>query len=41
MLQMKLRRMKWVGYVACMGDMGNAYIILVGKSDGEHTTQRI
>jgi hypothetical protein len=27
----KLRRMRWVGHVAGMGEMRNAYMILVGK----------
>jgi hypothetical protein len=27
----KSRRMKWAGYVAHMGEMRNAYKILVGK----------
>jgi hypothetical protein len=29
----KSRRMSWVGHVVCMGDMRNAYKILVGKSE--------
>jgi hypothetical protein len=32
---MKSRRMRWVGYVARMGEMRNAYSILVGKPDGK------
>jgi hypothetical protein len=27
----KSRRMRWEGYKACMGEMRNAYKILVGK----------
>jgi hypothetical protein len=29
----KPRRMKWTGHVACIGDKGNAYRILVGKPE--------
>jgi hypothetical protein len=32
---MKSRRMRWAGYVACMGEMINAYKMLVGKSEGK------
>jgi hypothetical protein len=32
---MKSRRMKWTGYIACMGKMRNAYKILVGKPEGK------
>jgi hypothetical protein len=28
----KSRRMEWVGHAACIGEMRNAYSILVGKS---------
>jgi hypothetical protein len=31
---MKLRRMRWAGYISRMGAKRNAYRILVGKSDG-------
>jgi len=27
----KLRRMRWAGHVACMGDRRGAYRVLVGK----------
>jgi hypothetical protein len=30
----KSRRMRWVGHVALMGEMRNAYQILVGKREG-------
>jgi len=30
----KPRRMGWAGHVSCMREMGNAYSILVGKSEG-------
>jgi len=32
---MKSRRMRWVGRAVRMGEMRNAYKILVGKSEGE------
>jgi hypothetical protein len=32
---MKSRRMRWEGHVACMGEMRNAYSILVGKPAGK------
>jgi len=31
----KSRRMRWAGHVACMGEMRNAYSILVGKHEGK------
>jgi hypothetical protein len=31
----KVRRRKWVGHVACMGEKKNAYRILVGKPEGK------
>jgi hypothetical protein len=31
----KLRRMRWAGYVARMGEGGGVYRVLVGKSDGK------
>jgi hypothetical protein len=34
---LKTRRMTWVGHIASMGVVGNAYKILVGKTQGsEH-----
>jgi hypothetical protein len=33
----KLRRRTWAGYVARMGETRNAYIILVGKPEGQRT----
>jgi hypothetical protein len=36
----KLRRMKWLGYVARMGDMGNAHKILVEKPEGKRPCGR-
>jgi len=29
------RRMRWTGHVACMGDMRNAYNVLVLKAEGK------
>jgi hypothetical protein len=37
---MKSRRMRWVGHVACLGDMRNAYTILVRKSEGRRPLGR-
>jgi hypothetical protein len=31
--------MKWVGHVACMGDIINAYRIFVGKSEWERDSE--
>jgi hypothetical protein len=31
----KSKRMRWVGHVACMGEIRNAYNILVGKPEGK------
>jgi hypothetical protein len=36
----KARRMRWAGHVACMGEMRNAYNILVGKSEGKRPLTR-
>jgi hypothetical protein len=30
-------RKRWVGHVAHVGEMGNVYNILVGKSEGNHS----
>jgi hypothetical protein len=32
---LKSRRMRWAGHVARMGEMRNAYMILVGKPEGK------
>jgi hypothetical protein len=32
---MKSRRMRWVGYVACMGEERNMYRVLMGKPEGK------
>jgi hypothetical protein len=36
----KSRRMRWVGHVAYMGDMRNAYRILVGEPEGKRPLRR-
>jgi hypothetical protein len=36
----KSRRMRWRGRVARMGEMRNAYIILVGKPEGKRPLGR-
>jgi len=36
----KSKRMRWVGHVACMGEMRNAYKILVGKPEGKRSLRR-
>jgi hypothetical protein len=33
--QIKSRRMRWVGRVACMGEGRNVYRVLVGKPKGK------
>jgi hypothetical protein len=37
----KLMRMKWVGHVARMGQMTNAYKILVGKPEGKRLSEEL
>jgi hypothetical protein len=36
----KSGRVRWVGRVACMGEMRNAHSILVGIPDGKKTIQK-
>jgi hypothetical protein len=36
----KSRRMRWTGHVARMGEMRNAYGILVGKPEGKKPLER-
>jgi hypothetical protein len=36
----KSRRMRWVGYVAHLGGMRNAYKILAGKPEGKRPLER-
>jgi hypothetical protein len=33
-MMIKSRRMRWMGHAACVGEMRNAYTILVGKPEG-------
>jgi hypothetical protein len=33
--QIKSRRMRWVGHVACMGEERKVYRVLVGKPEGK------
>jgi hypothetical protein len=37
----KSRKMGWAGHVLCMGEVKNAYKILVGKSEGERPLRRL
>jgi len=34
-LVIKLRRMRWAGHVACMGERRGVYRVLVGKPEGK------
>jgi hypothetical protein len=36
----KSSRMRWVGYVPCMGEMRNEYKILVGNPEGKRPRER-
>jgi hypothetical protein len=36
----KSRKMRWAEYVARMGEMGGAYRVMVGRSDGKEPTGR-
>jgi hypothetical protein len=36
--QIKSRRMRWEGHVACMGEGRNMYRVLVEKPEGKETT---
>jgi hypothetical protein len=38
-MEIKSRRMKWVGHVARVGEMRNAYTILVGKPEGKNHSE--
>jgi hypothetical protein len=38
--QIKLRRMRWAGHVARMGEGGNVYRVLVGKPEGKRPLGR-
>jgi hypothetical protein len=37
---MKLRKMRWAGHVARMGEKRNAYRLLVGKAEGKRPVGR-
>ena len=37
---MKLRRMRWAGHVACLGEMRGVYRVLVGKPEGKRQLGR-
>jgi hypothetical protein len=36
----KLMRIRWVGNVACMGEMQNVYIIVAQKPEGKRLLRR-
>jgi hypothetical protein len=38
--QVKSRRMRWAGHVACMGGQRNVYRVLVGKPEGKRPLGR-
>jgi hypothetical protein len=38
--QIKSRRMRWAGYVACMGEGRNVYRVFVGKPEGKRPLER-
>jgi hypothetical protein len=38
--QIKSRRMRWVGHVACMGEERNVYKVLVGNPEGKRPLGR-
>jgi hypothetical protein len=38
--QIKSRRMRWAGHVACMGEGRNVYRVLVGKPEGRRPLGR-
>jgi hypothetical protein len=38
--QIKSRRMRWAGHVACMGEGRNVYRVLVGKPEGKRSLGR-
>jgi hypothetical protein len=39
--QIRARRMRWVGHVACLGEEGKVYSVLVGKPEGKRTLVRL
>jgi hypothetical protein len=38
--QIKSRRMRWAGHMACMGEGRNMYRVLVGKPEGKRSLER-
>jgi hypothetical protein len=38
--QIKSRKMRWAGHVACMGEGRNVYKVLIGKSEGKRLLAR-
>jgi hypothetical protein len=38
--QIKSRRMRWAGHVACMGQRRNVYRVLVGKPEGKRALEK-
>jgi hypothetical protein len=38
--QIKSRRMRWAGHVACMGEERKVYKVLVGKPEGKRPLRR-
>ena len=36
----KLRRMRWAGHVACLGETRDVYRVLVGKPEGKRSLVR-
>jgi hypothetical protein len=38
--QIKSRRMRWMGHVACMGEERNVYRVLMGKPEGKTPLER-
>jgi hypothetical protein len=39
--QIKLRRMRWAGHMACMGEERKVYKVLVGKPEGKRLLRRL
>jgi hypothetical protein len=39
--QIKSRRMRWAGHVACMGEKRNVYKVLMGKPEGKRPLGRL
>jgi hypothetical protein len=37
--QIKSRKMKWAGHVACMGEERNVYKVLMGKPEGKNNNK--